>query len=453
MQIRTRLTLLFLLIAACVLAAVLFFAYALFKNSTEETFFQGLRTKANMTAGTALRDASAMVKLPSNWLEPDDGPLPYSDNISIFNDNYERVFSLHPEVAPVPLKTIQDAFTEDEVRFTYHNLHVLSQSYRAANGNRYVIVVEGYCDVSPLQKLRNILVISFLIGLILMAISGWVMAGQALHPLSQMMNEVDAIQTVNLAQRIGIRKNKDELQRLALTFNRLLERVERAFQAQRMFISNVSHELKNPINILRTQVDVVLQRKRDAHEYEQVLHSLSEDLHHISDLEEKLLQLSRMHSSPETIAKLPIRLDELLWQVCEQLLKRNPDAKCSLDLQNMPDDSEDTLYVHGNEALLRTAFLNIAENAVKYAADRSVQIRARFQSDGHHTVWISDRGSGIPAHELPLIFEPFFRSTQHRQVKGSGIGLSLVKSIFNLHQITIGVNSSATEGTTFNIQF
>ncbi len=453
MQIRSRLTLLFLLIAAAVLAAVLFFAYVLFKDSTEDSFFQGLRIKANMTAQTALRDPSTLKKLPTNWPEPDEGPLPYADNISIFNDNYERVFSLHPEVAPVPLKTIQDAFLEDEVRFMYHNLHALGQSFNAENGRRFVIVIEGYCDASPLQKLRNILIVSFLIGLILMAFTGWILSGQALRPLSRMMNEVDAIQTDNLAQRIGINKNKDELQRLAITFNRLLERVERAFQAQRMFISNVSHELKNPLNVLRTQIDVALQRKRDATEYERVLRSISDDLYHISDLEEKLLQLSRIHNSAAPTNMQPIRLDELLWGVREQLLKRNADAKCTLELQNMPDDSEESLYITGNESLLRMAFLNIAENAVKYSPDRTVRILAFFQADGRHQIAISDRGPGIPAKDLPHIFEPFFRSAQNRHLKGSGIGLSLVKSIFTLHQISIGVNSSASEGSTFNIQF
>jgi signal transduction histidine kinase len=453
MQIRTRLTLLFLLIAASVLAVVLFFAYALFQNSTEDTFFQGLRIKANMTAKTVLRNEPALKSLPSDWLEPDEGPLPYSDNISIFNDNYERVFSLHPEVAPVPLKTIQDAFSEGEARFTHHNLHALSQSFPGTKGGRYVIVVEGFCDTSPLQQLRNILIVSFLIGLLLMALTGWVLSGQALRPLNQLMNEVDTIQTNNLAQRIGISKNKDELQRLALTFNRLLERVERAFQAQRMFISNVSHELKNPLNVLRTQIDVALQRKRDTDEYERVLHSLSDDLHNISDLEEKLLQLSRIHNSPESINMQPVRLDELLWQVREQLLKRSPNAKCSFDLQNMPDDSEETLYIKGNESLLRMAFLNIAENAVKYSHDRAVHVLAVFQANGHHKVAISDHGPGIPAHELPHIFEPFFRSAQHRQVKGTGIGLSLVKSIFTLHQISISVKSDAAKGTTFDLQF
>ena len=450
MQIRTRLTLLFLLIAASVLAGVLGGVYFLFKKNTEDAFFQGLQSKAAMTAQTVLHNPQSLRPLPYEWLEPDGDTLPYRENISVFDGGYERVFTVHREAVPVSVKDLQDAYTLGETRFRHFNLHALGQKALGPSGRPFVVVAEGYCDPTELLRLRNALIYSFLFGMLLMAVSGWYFAGRALIPVSRLMDEVNALQPSDPSRRIAPGRNRDELARLADTFNRLLDRVEQAFRMQRMFLSNVSHELKNPLTAIRTQLDVVLQREREPEAYRRALQSVLDDVHAMSELEEKLLQLARIHNNPEGIPFAPLRLDELLWQAREQLLRQQPTYKIAIDLGDLPE-SEDSLLIRANETLLRTALLNLMDNGCKYSPDHRVQVQARFGADGQHELAVRDNGPGIPEAEQSLIFEPFFRSPRHLKVKGTGIGLSLVQHIVALHGFSLTVESPEGGGTVFRM--
>ncbi|HRI59129.1 MAG TPA: HAMP domain-containing sensor histidine kinase [Saprospiraceae bacterium] len=452
MQIRTRLTILFLFNAASILAGVLLAVYFLFKKYTEEAFFEGLKSKVDMTAQTALREPDKLHPLPPNWVSPDGDTLPYRDNISLFNDAYERVFAVHSDVPPVSVKDLQDIYTQREIRFRHYNLHALGRVVNSPEGRPFVVVVEGFCDPSQLEQLRNILIVSFFIGMGLIATSGWYFSGQALAPMSKTVQEVESIQPSDLSRRVATGESRDELTHLASTFNRLLDRVEQAFRIQRMFLSNVSHELKNPLQAIRSQLDVTLSRERDNATYRTALQSVLDDVNAMTEVEEKLHQLARIYNDPSAIPFDSVRLDELIWQAKEQVRKRHEHYKIAVDLGEMPEN-EQFLNVRANEALLRTALLNLMDNACKYSPDHRTQVRVHFKPTGAHEVAIADNGPGIPEAELPLIFEPFFRSPRHRQVKGTGIGLSLVQSILNLHQITLSVESKAQNGTIFKMIF
>ncbi|MBP6828281.1 MAG: HAMP domain-containing histidine kinase [Saprospiraceae bacterium] len=452
MQIRTRLTLLFLLIAAGILAGVLYAVYFQFRKSTEESFFEGLQSKAEMTSQTALRNPESLRPLSGLWSPPDEDTLPYRDNISIFDDAYERVFAVHPDAPPVSAKDLQEIYSHRLVRFRHYNLLAFGKVVNSQEGRPFVVVVEGYCNPTELIRLRNILAISFVLGLAFTAAFGWYFAGQALAPVSHIINEVDAIQPTDLSHRLATGRNRDELTRLSETFNRLLDRVEQAFRMQRMFLSNVSHELKNPLMAIRAQLEVTLQRDRDAEAYRAALQSVLDDIHTMSDVEEELLQLARIYNDPAAIPFERVRLDELIWSAKEQLLKRKKQYRAALEFGEMPEN-EQFLFVNANEALLRTAILNLLDNGCKYSPDHRVRVRARFLPDGAHVVEVTDNGAGILPEELPLIFEPFFRSSRHLQIKGTGIGLSLVRSILNLHRIALSVESSAGGGTTFRMVF
>jgi signal transduction histidine kinase len=451
MQIRTRLTLLFLVIANTILASVLLIVFFVYQKSTEAAFFSNLEARSEIAIKSTFTHPENLSVLPANWIEPDQGDLPYRDNLSLYNDNYQRVFTLHPESVPVSPKALQDAFTFGVTQFRHYNLHAFGKLLQRPTGAPFVVVTEGYCDLTESLKLRKILIISFVLGVFLMAVSGWYFAGQALAPVSQIMNEVDALYPTDMSKRIATGKNKDELWRLAETFNRMLDRSEQAFRMQRMFLSNVSHELRNPLTAIQTQLDVVLQRQRSPEMYQAALQSVLEDVRAISSVEERLHQLARIYNDPNAITLQPFRIDELLWQSKSLLQKRHPEYKVQLDFKNMPENDA-VLYIQANEALLITAFLNLMDNGCKYSPDHKTTITAFIQPDGGHQIFVADQGQGIPPEEQALIFEPFFRSPQHLQIKGTGIGLSLVQSIFGLHHITLTIVKSNANGTVFKIQ-
>ncbi len=453
MQIRTRLTFRFIAIAASILAAVLLYVYRAYQQEVERAFYEGLESKTAFSIRTTLREGDRLVPLPPVSSELDDEePLPYRSNVSIFNDAYQCVFSLHPDAEPVGAKTLQTAQTEGSVRFRHRNLHGLGSVAATPSGRPFVVVAEDFCDMSGLAKLRNILIVSFLIGIGAVAAGGWYFSGQALRPVSHIVNQVDDISPTDLSRRLETGANRDEIGRLAETFNRLLDRVEHAFQMQRQFLSNVSHELKNPLTVIRTQLDVALQRDRSPAEYRATLASVLDDVAAVSEVEGKLLQLARVHSEATDIPLAAVRLDELLWQAREQALKKQPGGKVSIEFGEMPAD-ESLLDVQANEPLLRTAFANIIENGIKYSPDRRASVRVRFNANGGHTVEIVDNGPGIPPAERALVLEPFYRSPRHLGIKGTGIGLSLTDSILRLHGIGLEIDTPTGGGTVFCVGF
>ena len=451
MQIRSRLTLLFLLLAAGILAAVLFGVYWLFKKNTEETFFKGLESKIELTAQTVLPNERSLLPLPNDWIAPDEDTVSFRENISIFDNSYSRVFSMRRDAVPISARDLQEIYQNGETRFMHYNLHALGKNVKTER-TQYVVVAEGYCDPSEILQLRNILIYSFFGGIFLVAISGWYYAGKVLQPVSKIVSEVENIQPSDLSRRVNIGNSQDELARMSVAFNHLLDRVEHAFQMQRMFVSNVSHELKNPLTAIRTQLEVALQRDRSPALYRNALHSVLDDVHDLSETAQKLLQLARVYNSPQTIALSPTRLDELLWLSIEQFQKQYPEYAPSIEFGEMPE-TDDGLLVEANEPLLRLAILNLMANACKYSPDQKVHIRAVFKVGGQHEIEVCDNGQGISEEEKTLIFEPFYRSPRHLQLKGTGIGLSLVKSILNLHQIALFVESPSHGGSVFRLVF
>jgi signal transduction histidine kinase len=255
-----------------------------------------------------------------------------------------------------------------------------------------------------------------------------------------------------MSARLNETPNRDEIGRLVHTFNRLLDRIYFAFQMQKRFISNVSHELKNPISVIIAQLEVGLNKPKTNEEYREILQSVLEDSKSMADITEKLLQMARVYSEDSNISFTTLRLDEILLQVRAALLRAKPTYHILFDLTG-DIDSEVQLDIKGNEALLRLALTNLIDNGCKFSPDHTVKTTISAYSNGTLELIIQDNGPGIPKEDLPLIFQPFYRGVQQTKVAGSGIGLSLVESILRLHQAKIEVASEIGKGTQMRLLF
>lgn len=147
-----------------------------------------------------------------------------------------------------------------------------------------------------------------------------------------------------------------------------------------------------------------------------------------------------------------IRIDELVWQVKSQLVKAHPDYKIHFEIFNLPEN-ERNLVIKANEALIKTALINLMENGCKFSPDHKIKVLMDCQINQQIQVDIIDNGPGISESDLPYIFEPFYRSPQTSVVKGSGIGLSLVSSILKIHKIQMNVIPGEESGTIFRLLF
>jgi signal transduction histidine kinase len=286
---------------------------------------------------------------------------------------------------------------------------------------------------------------------VLSGLSGWFFADKALAPMSGIITQVNEIFPANTERRVEHPNRSDEIGRLVATFNQLLDRIQEAFTMQKMFIANVSHELKNPLTKIYSQIDITLLQKRTPEVYEESLKSLQEDTRTLTQMTNTLLNLANTVVNTETIQRLPIRLDELLWEAKSQLKKWHEDYVINIDFSDFPEN-EEALIIEGNEASLKVALMNLMDNACKFSENSSVYVS--FSTTIHETkISFINNGTVIPNVDLPYIFLPFYRSNATaKATKGHGVGLAIVSQIVKLHKGEISVVSNIDE-TVFTLVF
>lgn len=454
MQIRIRLTLQFILIAASILVTAFFYIHFQFKLNLQDEYYDSLRSKAlliaEMVAGKKTDEQEFKIEAPTETSSP--LVADYPENISIYTPDGKRLYSFNPAPNDIKQAAFDDVRIYGECRFPHGKFSALAIPYMNKAGENYVIIGESVFDQVHLDNLTQILVLVFLISITLVAIGGWFFARQALAPVSRIMNQVDALLPTDMSHRLETTNQHDELSRLVITFNKLLDRIQQVFGLQKMFLSNISHELKNPLNVIISQVQVTLQKERTEEEYAATLNSVLADVKELNEVAEKLMQMARINSDGAMIRFQPLRIDEMIWQTKETLLKNHPEYTIHFEVVNLPDD-EQQLFFNGNEQLLRTALINLMDNGCKFSPDKKVKASLSFSPQGAIIIEFTDNGPGITQEELPMIFNAFYRSPRTSTIKGSGIGLSLVQSILKLHHIELNVNSRPGHGTTFILNF
>ena len=418
---------------------------------TEDEFYNNLRSKALMTVEMVLHDEEKLTAIKDTSSDASSVSLPFKDNILIFNAKKEKVFSFSPFIGDLSVIDF-DQIDAGEKRFHKGNTYFIGLKTQSKKGTFFYVVAESQFNVHQLDSLKNILLLTFFAAIGIVALGGWIYTGQALAPVAKIVEQVDKMLPSNLQTRLSTPKNMDEIGRLVMTFNNLLDRIHHAFELQKNFISNVSHELKNPISAIVSQIQVVLENKnRSTEEYQQTLQSVLNDTHELAETTDNLLQLARLRTEEHQIPKFEsVRLDDILLLSREKLLRNHTEYRVMFDIEGLPD-SENDLCVMGNDMLLRSAFVNLMDNCCKYSPDKSAYVKVIIVENKQKYVEIGDHGEGIAADDIPLLFQPFYRNPKHKHIKGTGIGLSLVDSICKLHNITLQVISKKGEGTTFRL--
>lgn len=296
-----------------------------------------------------------------------------------------------------------------------------------------------------LKKLRTILMIVCLVSLISFFIAGWFYSGRALKPISDVVKKVEDISITSLNLRVPEGNGTDEIGRLAKTFNKMLEHLETSFTMQKSFIANASHELRTPLTSINGQLEVLMMKDRSPDEYKIALGSVLEDIKSLIDMSNRLLLIARTSAEGPSSYSNKIRIDEILWQAKEEMIRFNTGYHINIEMDTSVTDS-DQMIVAGDEYLLKVAASNIMENACKYSANQTVNIRFGY-ADKWIKVAFEDKGIGISEEDIKNIFEPFYRGNNAISIPGSGIGLSLVNQIIKNHNGTIRLSSEVGKGT------
>ena len=451
MKIRNKLALRYTSATALVLFLILSFIYIRSEDSRTYEFYRDLRreaiTKANLFLENRV-DAKTMQSIYLNNREfinevevaiyDSYGKLLYHDAIQI--DIIKET--------PVMLQQIKDLKT---IEFTQNQYEAVGLIYPFQD-KEYILTAAAYDGYghAKQQSLIVILLSSAAIGLALLSLMGYLFSKSALAPVSKITTEASHITASNLDARLPVDNPKDELGKLSTTFNKMLDRLENAFESQQQFISNVSHELRTPLAALSAELEIALLNQRSKDEYKEAISNALSDTKEITKLAVGLLDLAKANYQPEQIKMIEIRLDELLLDARNLVLKVNSNFKIELIFEQIPDD-ERFITVYGNSYLLKTAFVNLIENNCKYSENKSSKVFINF-SKNTAIIKLSDTGIGISPVDMTNLFTPFYRGKGKNYAKGHGIGMTLSHQIVRAHRGTLNVRSEENKGTTYQVE-
>lgn len=451
MKIRTKLTIRYTAVTATVFLILMGMIWFLSENNRKNIFFRDLKkegiTKANLFLQNKV-DAATMQSIYLNNSEFID-----EVEVAVYDTDFNLLYHDAKEIDRVKetREMIDRIIREKSIEFFEGGYQVVGLLY-PFNGKDYVITAaafDGY-GYAKVDALRNILLALWMIGLAILAVVGYFLSRGALSPVSNIVRKVEKITAFNLGERIPVTNGKDELDELAITFNHTLDRLEQSFEAQKMFVSNVSHELRTPMAALIGGLEIALLKERPVDTYRKAIEDALVDADKVVKLSEGLLNLARASYQPEQIKMEEVRLDELLLDARELVLKANNTYKVTLIFDEEADDDA-VITVSGNAYLLKTAFVNLMENNCKFSADRTSSVQISFYGE-KSILRFSDSGIGIPEEDMEHLFTPFLRGSNRNYAVGNGIGMALVQKIVQLHKGNIRVHSYPGEGTVFVVE-
>lgn len=270
--------------------------------------------------------------------------------------------------------------------------------------------------------------------------------GYALRPLQKLSSQIDEIQAKNLKQPLVLKSNSIEIIHLTNAFNEMLQRLNSTFFAQRQFAANAAHELRTPLAVVQTKLEVFEKNKHpQIADYQEALSMVSVQTERLSQVIDVLLEMTDLQSAKKNHL---ISLDELVEEVICDLV-----AVGEKKGVNLIQESGESPKIIGNDTLMYRAIYNLIENAIKYNRQGGkVTVKVQETTDQAKVI-ISDTGAGINKNDWEKIFEPFFRvdKSRSRAMGGAGLGLALVKEIAKQHGGNVHVLQSTTQGTTIEL--
>jgi heavy metal sensor kinase len=326
---------------------------------------------------------------------------------------------------------------------------------RTVRGRDYVLNLATDLTVPSqvLLRFRWILLLTAPLCLGCASLAGYWISARALAPVSDLTRAARTFGAASLEQRLNVPSSGDEIQELAVTLNGMLARIEDAFRHVTQFTADASHELRTPLALIRTTAEVALLRPSgNAESYRDALHRILREAERNTTLLDNLLRLARADSDTRALSLRPLNLGRKIKQACErvELLAREK----QIVLRVEADPADESLTVAGDADHLLRLILILLDNAIKYTPAGGCVTVSATASGGLVTLEVRDTGIGISTHDLPKIFDRFYRADGTRtKGSGAGLGLAIAQWIVEAHHASIGVTSLPGAGATFRIAF
>lgn len=302
----------------------------------------------------------------------------------------------------------------------------------------------GLPPESPARKIEDILLFYGLPTAIVLVLGGSWLVHRSLRPVQTLTVAIERIHAGNLAERVQPSGRGDELDRLAVIFNEMLARVETGIASVRDFTLHASHELKTPLTILSAETELALGDPATPASQHARLASQFEEVRRLAALVDALSLLAKADAGLPLVAREPLRFDEMLRCAVKNARVLGAARHITIDLIHC-----DPAPLEGDRAGLRQVLLNLFDNAVKHNQPRGwVRVELRLQPDSY-TLTVENTGYPIPPELLPRVFERFVRSAT--AAEGSGLGLSIIKTVIEAHGGTVACVNRSESSTCFEI--
>ncbi len=422
------------------------FVYISAANDRRSEFYNTLRKEAITRANVLLGAGIEPETLQTIYLEHRE--VINEVEVAIYDPDFSLLYHDAEDIDFVKEtpEMIAEIIETGEIRFTQEGWEVVGILYHF-NNNPYILTAAAYDEYghTKLSNLINILLFSWLAAVVIIFFAGRFFAFRALEPVSQMVDKAEEISGSHIGLRLNEGNGKDELAELAIAFNRMLDRLEDSFDAQKEFVSNVAHEIRTPLAAVMGEIELALSQKRSKEAYEEALEKVKEDAARLSRLSTGLLDLAKATYEPGQISMKKVRLDEILMDARNDVLKNNPDYHIHILFDENIED-EDLITINGNFYLLKVAFVNLIDNACKFSDDRTANVQLKMESS-RIIASVDDNGVGISEDELNKVFTPFYRGKNKITTEGYGIGLPLTLRIVELHKGQINLLPKPQKGT------
>jgi two-component system heavy metal sensor histidine kinase CusS len=299
-----------------------------------------------------------------------------------------------------------------------------------------------------MQDFRHLLLLMIPGVLTVACLGGYWLSSRALRPVDEITTVARSIGVQNLSQRIAVPRTGDELQRMAQTWNEVLERLEIAVQRIRQFTSDASHELRTPLAVIRATAELALRRERDQEGYRTSLRQIEQEAEHMTALTESLLTLARADAGGLGMTMQSIDLNQLIDSVVQQ----HAAVAINKGVTLRAGAAEQPARAAADEAGIRRILSILVDNALKHTPAGGTVTVSAAAGAARVTLTVEDTGEGISASALPHIFERFYRADAARgSGSGFGLGLSIAQAIAQAHGSAITVRSTPGAGARFSL--
>jgi len=301
-----------------------------------------------------------------------------------------------------------------------------------------------------LSNLRNTLFVTFPLILGLLFFIARLIAGRSIKPVTLITETSRRITKDNLKDRMILPQNKDELFVLSRTINELLDRIEKAVEREKQFTSDASHELRTPLTVLKGTLEVLIRKPRTQTEYEEKINFSISEVNRLNYLVDQLLLLARFENHKQSLRIENVYLNAIILDVLALYSNEINEKQIAI----LHDFSKD-YFINSDNYLVSTIISNVISNAIKYSNQNGKISIDLSVKDSKTICSISDNGIGIAKEDLDKIVNPFYRSnpTLNPDIKGSGLGLSIVERITQLLDIEFKIESEVNIGTQVIFEF